>query len=121
LIAHDFILCSRCPDNLEEFLLEKRSEFTKIHDQFIQEYYEVFSNVKLFWNEVGNYGDGFCYYGISIITPEMAEDLKVAIVHYLKDNKTEKAEYFLGEELDVLNDLLEESVKSKKILLHFGI
>jgi len=118
-LSHDFVICDYLPSEINYRDLVDIS--VKIQDQFIRENYDAFSKVMLFWEDLLNQEYGFNYYGITIISPVMAQRLLDAISEYLKDNCSEKAEYFVGEEDDILRGLLMKSISENKFIIHFGV
>ncbi|MFD2307256.1 hypothetical protein [Enterococcus termitis] len=118
-LIHNFVLTSEVPSKIFHEDFEK--DDAKLQDQFINEYYNVFKDVKMYWNEVGNLEDGFNYYGITILTPEMAQQLLIRMAEYLDGNDSEAAEYFIGDDYNMLKVLLNRCIEEKKYLIHFGI
>ena len=118
-LSHDFALLCDIPNeiNYNDF----RDEFTKVHDQFIREYYNVFEKVEMYWNDMHTTGKGFNYYGVTILSPEISENLIYEITKFLENNESEEAEYFIGEEYDALIEILNKSVSESKYIIHFGI
>lgn len=118
-LAHGFILVSDLPDEISYRDFEK--DAIKIQDQFIREYYDVFKNVEMFWDTTEEKGNGFNYYGDTIITPIMAQELVNNINEFLTNHGSEEAEYFVGEEFDLLLNILNQAVLENKYIVHFGI
>lgn len=118
-LTHKFILCDKLPQKLDIRLYQ--DSCIKIQDQFICENYDVFKNVTFYWNDLHQTGSGFNYYGITIITPPMAQLLLETMAHFLDNNLSEMAEYFVGEEYDMLCTLLKKAIEQNKFLVHFGI
>lgn len=116
---HEFILQSEVSADLSRLFVE--SNVVEIHDQFILDNIDVFKAIRLYWNQIGNLEYGFCYYGFTIITPEMSSLLLKRIEEYLRGNKTEKAEFFKGKELNDLMLLLDGSINQRKYIIHRGI
>lgn len=118
-LIHDFILCKEIPKELNP--RKYKSISIKIQDQFIEENYDVFKNVEMYWNNLDTKDQGFNYYGITIITPEIAEELLQTVETFLKGNESEQAKYFIGDEWDTLKQLLETAIAEDKFVIHFGI
>jgi hypothetical protein len=118
-LIHNFALTSKIPSKI--FHEDFKENNVKLQDQFINDYYYVFKDVKMYWNEVGNIEEGFNYYGITIITPNMAKQLLDRMVEYIECDNSEAAEYFVGYDYDALKKLLNQSIVEKKYLIHFGI
>lgn len=118
-LLHDFILCEELPKDLDPRKYKRMS--IKIQDQFIMENYDVFKNVKMYWNNMNTIDQGFNYYGITIITPEIAKKLLETVRNFLEGNRSEQAEYFIGDEWDTLKQILETSISEDKLVIHFGI
>jgi len=118
-LKHKFILCTKIPSLIKSS--EYKERLIKIHDQFIRENLCVFTKVRLFWNSLNNYDEGFNYYGITIITPKMAQDLLNVMEEFLKNNDSEEAEYFVGEEYDMLREILNDAINENEYVIHFGI
>ena len=118
-LIHDFILCKELPEDLNP--RKYKSISIKIQDQFIEENYDVFKNVKMYWNNMYTIDQGFSYYGITIITPDIARNLLETVGTYLDGNKAEQAEYFIGNEWNTLKQILETSISEGKLVIHFGI
>lgn len=92
-----------------------------MQDQFIMENYDIFKTVEMYWENTKEKKRGFNYYGITIISPEMAHELLDAMEMFLDGNISEKAEYFRGKEYDTLCTILNEAILHKKFVMHFGI
>lgn len=118
-LVHEFMLCDKLPQELSIRLY--RDSCVKIQDQFILENYDVFKEVFLYWNSLNQTGPGFNYHGTTIITPPMAQLLLDTMSQFLENNSSEMAEYFIGEEYDILCDLLRKSVTYHQFLIHFGV
>mgnify|MGYP001049069948 CR=1 FL=1 len=118
-LIHDFVLCEEIPENLNP--RKYKSISIKIQDQFIEENYDVFKNVKMYWNNLNNVDQGFNYYGITIITPKIAEKLLQTVEAFLAGNESEQAKYFVGDEWDTLKQILETAIAEDKFVIHFGI
>lgn len=95
--------------------------FIKLPDQFIMENYNVFKRVKMYWESTEWKRDGFNYYGTTLITSNMAQDLLETMKDYLQNNTSEQAEYFAGREYELLSNILRKAVEEEKVILHFGI
>ncbi|MGG5314613.1 hypothetical protein [Enterococcus sp. AZ072] len=118
-LIHDFILCKEIPKDLNP--RKYKSTSIKIQDQFIEENYNVFKDVKMYWNNLDTKDQGFNYYGITIITPEIAEKLLQTVEAFLAGNESEQAKYFVGDEWDTLKQILETAIAEDKFVIHFGI
>jgi len=118
-LVHDFIICSEFPEEID--YKDYKANFIKIQDQFIMENYDVFKTVELYWENTENKIGGFNYYGTTLITPQMAQELIDAMAKFLKDNDSEEAEYFVGEEYDILVEILNKAIADNKVIIHFGI
>lgn len=118
-LVHEFMLCDKLPQELNIRLY--RDSCVKIQDQFILENYDVFKKVSPYWDSLNHTGPGFNYYGTTIITPPIAQLLLDAMSQFLESDSSEAAEYFPGEEYDILCDLLRKSVADRQFLIHFGI
>lgn len=118
-LAHNFVVCSELPEKNDYNSYKNKS--TKIQDQFILDYYDVFKTVDLYWENLENKKEGFNYYGITIITSHMARELLNAMEKFLKNNTSEKAEYFAGDEYDILTNVLNKAIIENKMIIHFGI
>lgn len=64
---------------------------------------------------------GFNYYGITILSPQMARELLDVMEKFLNSNISEEAEYFKGKEYDALCEILNEAILYDKFVIHFGI
>ena len=118
-LVHDFVICSDFPENIDYKTL--KNQFIQIQDQFFMENLDVFEPVKLYWENTENKNEGFNYYGTTLINPQMAQELINAMTEFLKDNATEKAKYFIGEEYDQLVEILSKAILENKVIIHFGI
>lgn len=125
---HSFVICDKLPT--EETMKDRRidyryymSNYLHVHmpDQFIMKNYDVFKHVQLYWGSMNKKGGGFDYYGHTWITPQMAQELLDLMDNYLKDDISEAAEYFVGEEYDLLVSILKTAIAENKVVLHFGI
>jgi len=132
LLVHNFIICDKVPSEIKYSCFKNKvpseikyscfkNKSIEIQDQFILDNYDVFSQVKLYWRNLSTKEYGFNYYGVTIISPEMAQTLLDVMHEYLKDNHTEKAEYFLGEEYDILRELLTDAISENKFIIHYGV
>lgn len=122
-LMHKFYICDVFPtESIMDYNYYKYNyDYISIHDQFIMENYNVFKNVKLYWNNTETVGNGFAYYGETLISTQMAQELLDVMAEYLKDNMSEEAMYFRGREYDVLVEILEEALAKNKVVIHFGI
>ncbi|MBX8936903.1 hypothetical protein [Enterococcus gilvus] len=118
-LLHDFILCKELPKDLDP--RKYKSISIKIQDQFIEENYDVFKQIKMYWNNMNTVDQGFNYYGITIITPEIAKKILETVRIFLEGNKSEQAKYFVGDEWDILKQILETAISEDKLIVHFGI
>jgi len=118
-LTHGFVLCDRLPQTID--FQQYNDSCVKIQDQFISENYKVFKKVVLYWNDLNKTGLGFNYYGTTIITPQMAQNLLNTMTRFLENDTSEMAEYFVGEEYDILRDLLTKSIRNNQFLIHFGV
>lgn len=118
-LIHDFILCKEVPKDIDP--RKYKSSSIKIQDQFILDNYNVFKDVEMYWNNLDTKDQGFNYYGITIITPEIAEKLLQTVEAFLAGNESEQAKYFIGDEWDTLKQLLETSIAKDQFIIHFGI
>ena len=119
-LSHEFVLCIAVPSEIKSSN-DFREERIKIHDQFIREHYNVFKKVEMYWSDMHTKGEGFNYYGITILSPEISENLVCEITKFLENNESEEAEYFYGKEYDILMKILTESISENKYIIHFGI
>ena len=119
-LVHDFIICDGIP--LVDDYYNYKNHSIKIQDQFIMENYDVFKTVKMYWGgDTKKKGGGFDYYGITIISPQMARELLDVMEEFLDGNTSEKAKYFKGKEYDTLCEILNEAILHNKFVMHFGI
>lgn len=118
-MPHDFVICTEFPDEIN--YNNYKNEFIKIPDQFIMENYNVFNKVSLYWGSTKEKGNGFNYYGVTLISSKMAQELIDTMENYLKNNTSEQALYFVGREYSILLDILIKAVEEEKVILHFGI
>ena len=118
-MPHEFVICSEFPEQI--LYNNYKDMFIKLPDQFIMENYNVFKRVKMYWESTEWKGDGFNYYGTTLITSNMAQDLLETMEDYLQNNTSEQAEYFAGREYELLADILRKAVEEEKVILHFGI
>ncbi|MEO1769341.1 hypothetical protein [Candidatus Enterococcus ferrettii] len=118
-LIHDFILCKEVPDDLDP--RKYKSISIKIQDQFILDNYDVFKDVDMYCNNLDNLEQGFNYHGITIITPEIAEKILQTGRTFLKGNKSEQAEYFVGDDWEILKQVLETAIADDQFIIHFGI
>lgn len=119
---HEFVVCDEFPTEkiMDYNYYRYNYDFVLINDQYISENYGVFKNVKLYWNDTETKDDGFNYYGRTLISTRMAQELLDAMAEYLKDNTSEEAVYFKGKDYDVLVGILEEAIMKNKVVIHFG-
>ena len=120
---HNFVICDQFPTEeiMDYNYYLYNYDFIWISDQFISEYYDVFKKVDLYWNNTETKASGFCYYGETLISTQMAQELLDVMAAYLKDNMSEAAVYFRGRDYDVLVGVLEEAVAKNKVVIHFGV
>lgn len=118
-MVHDFVICSEFPERVD--YNDYRGKFIEIQDQFILDYYDVFKTVDLYWDNLKNKKEGLNYYGMTIITSHMARELLNAMENFLKNNTSEKAEYFAGEDYDKLAAVLNKAMTEDGVIIHFGI
>lgn len=119
-LTHKFVLIDHIPPVINPKLAQEM-ECVEIQDQFFRENFNVFQSVKTYWDTPDQMGVGFNYYGITIITSEMAQNLLTAMALFIKNNSSEQAQYFVGEEYDELDKILSDAVAKQQILIHFGI
>lgn len=118
-MPHEFVICSEFPEQI--LYNNYKDMFIKLPDQFIMENYNVFKRVKMYWESTEWKRDGFNYYGTTLITSNMAQDLLETMKDYLQNNTSEQAEYFAGREYELLSNILRKAVEEEKVILHFGI
>lgn len=118
-LVHDFVICDEIPTIIS--YSQYKNHFIKIQDQFIMENYDVFKSVEMYWENVKVKKRGFNYYGITIISPQMAHELLDVMEEFLDGNISEKAEYFKGKEYDTLCAILNEAILHNQFVIHFGI
>lgn len=118
-LVHDFVICDEIPTIIS--YSKYKNHFIKIQDQFIMENYDVFKTVKMYWENTEDKKGGFNYYGITILSPQMARELLDVMEKFLNDNISEETEYFKGKEYDALCEILNEAILYNKFVIHFGI
>lgn len=118
-LKHEFVLVDYIPKEIH--YRDFKNHFISIQDQFIRENYKVFSKISMNWEELETIGNGFNYYGTTIISPNNAKELLDVIEEYLYDNSSEEAEYFVGEEYETLKNILKTAVGENQYIVHFGI
>lgn len=118
-LVHDFVICDEIPTIIS--YSQYKNHFIKIQDQFIMENHDVFKSVEMYWKNTKVKKGGFNYYGITIISPQMAHDLLDVMEEFLDGNISEKAEYFKGKEYDTLCAILNEAILHDQFVIHFGI
>ncbi|MHC5218368.1 hypothetical protein ACYSNR_17160 [Enterococcus sp. LJL128] len=118
-LIHNFALRDTLSE--DEDFWAFRNETIDIQDQFIMENYNVFKNIEMYWQTAKEFGPGFNYYGITVITPAIAQHFLEVIADYLHGNESEQAAYFIGEEWDTLESILKTAAAENKIIVHFGI
>jgi len=64
---------------------------------------------------------GLDYYGITIITPNMASKLRKELTDYNKNLTESNDQSTHTQELNILVDFLEKAVNNKYYIIHFGI
>lgn len=118
-LQHDFILLEELPDELD--YLDFKGKFLKIQDQFIIDYAFLFEQQEFHQDSRGNRSTGLNYHGVTILHPDDSQQLLTSFQMFLFQNTSERAQYFLGDDYFMLNQLLITSVIEKKWLIHFGI
>lgn len=118
-LIHDFVLCKEVPKKIDP--RNYKSMRIKIQDQFILDNYNVFKDVEMYCNNLDNLEKGFNYHGITIITPEVAKKILEAGQTFLKENKSEQAEYFVGDDWEILKQVMETAIAEDQFVIHFGI
>ncbi len=118
-MVHDFVICNKFPEKI--IYNNYKKDLIKIQDQFILDNYNVFKTVDLYWEDIEHKNRGFNYYGTTLITSQMAKELRERMIEYLKDNNSEQAEYFVGNEYDILCKILDRAISEDKVIIHFGI
>jgi len=119
-IEHDFYISST-PTLLKYNDIKYEEHYIRIQDRFILDNYPLFKNVELYWNNTEKLGPGFNYYGNTIITPKMAQELLNIMEKFIKYDGSEEAEYFVGEEYNMLREILNDAINENKYIIHFGI
>lgn len=105
-----FALCSHIPDDIIN-TCHNNDNFINVADDFIQENNALFSSVKMNWVELGKIYNGLAYHGITIIDNEMAKEIKKLLVSDCTDSFDK----------DKLIKVIEEALKRKCYLIHFGV
>lgn len=118
-LVHDFVICDEIPTIIS--YSQYKNHFIKIQDQFIMENYDVFKSVEMYWENTKVKKRGFNYYGTTIISPQMAQEVLDVMKEFLDGNISEKAEYFKGKEYDTLCAILNEAILRNQFVIHFGI
>jgi len=110
MITHEFVLCSKVPDDIC-YLDYAKKDMTIISDDFILDNHIPFRKVKMYCQYIGNEIDGLAYHGITIITSDMATKLKKELVDYCNPS----------DDLNALIAILEEAIAIQCYVIHFGI
>ena len=76
MLIHEFILCAELPEKINYTSYRKRADLVKISDDFILDYHIPIRKVKTYCEDFVNKVSGLDYYGTTIITSEMASELK---------------------------------------------
>jgi len=87
-----------------------------ISDVFVVKHRAKFMSVDVYSNELGNLKKGFNYYGITIYTPEMAEELKKTFIG-AKPTKSQN----MIRDYEALMDILDRAIDEQVYLVHLGI
>lgn len=110
MITHEFVLCSKVPDDIC-YLDYAKKDMTIISDDFILDNHIPFRKVKMYCQYIGNEIDGLDYHGITIITSDMAVKLRKELTDYCNHSK----------DLNMLLAILEESIATRGYVIHFGV
>lgn len=110
MITHKFLLIKKTPQHISYRDFDKNT-MTTISDEFIQKNWGYFNSINVYWNNWGNLQKGLAYYAISILTPDMAKK----VIDSMRQITIKDQDY------NNLLALLEESVRKKENVIHFGI
>ncbi|MDF9825375.1 hypothetical protein M2475_001830 [Breznakia sp. PF5-3] len=88
----------------------KNYDVIKISDDFVNEWVSNLEKIPTFWHNLNRPNEGLARYGVTLIPPKsLLEFLNVVIKD---ENKSE---------VKKLIELIEEAIKEKKYIIHFGI
>jgi hypothetical protein len=88
-----------------------RSDLVMISDKFILKYVDPLALIEMYSGYVGKRMQGLNYYGVTILDPEMTANLRTAMLELKSRSKDYKK----------LMKLLDQAIKEKLYIIHFGI
>ncbi|MDF9825530.1 hypothetical protein M2475_001977 [Breznakia sp. PF5-3] len=92
------------------FTDKDKYNYVKISDDFVNEWVSNLKKMPTFWHNLNRPNEGLARYGVTLIPPKsLLEFLNVVI----KDENRS--------EVKKLIELIEEAIKEKKYIIHFGI
>ena len=110
MITHEFILCSEIPRKIS-YSNYSKEEMVIIDDDFILANYPTIEKVQMYCEYIGNTIEGLAYHGITILTYDMANELKTALINECAES----------EDLQKLITILDKAILNKCYIVHFGV
>ncbi len=89
----------------------KKIDWTIISDEFISDNYKFTEKVEMYWCSLERLDYGLAYHGVTILDYKMAEQFKEVMVENCKP----------CEDLTKLVGVLDEAIKEKKYVVHYGV
>ncbi len=111
MLIHEFTTCTEMPSDCLELFRNEREKFLTISDDFILDNYKYTTKVKMYFSYPDRLEYGLAYHGITVLDYKMAKQLKEVMVENCKP----------CEDLTKLVGVLDEAIKEKKYVIHYGI
>ncbi len=108
MLAHKFTTSTQMPSSWVEY---PKEDLIIISDDFILENYKYTKKVKMYICSPDRLEFGLAYYGVTALDYKMAEQLKEVMVENCKP----------CEDLTKLVGVLDEAIKEKKYVIHYGV
>ncbi len=106
---HEFVTCIETP--IDYWEVYEREDKIIISDEFILDNYKCTKKVKMYKCSLNRLYYGLAYHGVTILDYKMAKELKEVMVENCKP----------CEDLTKLVGVLDEAIKEKKYVVHYGV
>lgn len=110
MLTHEFVLCAIIPTEIN-YSDYSKDDMVIVSDDFILENNIHIDKVKMHCQYLGNMINGLDYYGITIIPPDTAKELKKELLGQCQDSC----------DLRKLINVLDKAIESQCYVIHFGI
>ncbi len=106
---HEFVTCIETP--IDYWKVYKKENKIIISDDFILDNYKCTEKVEMYCCSLERLDYGLAYHGVTILDYKMAEQFKEVMVENCKP----------CEDLTKLVGVLDEAIKEKKYVVHYGV